>query len=305
MRSLLAPERVEVAAVKGIDLSVEQGELVGFLGPNGAGKTTTLKMMSGILHPTSGEVTVLGHTPWRREPAFLRRLALVMGNKQQLWWDLAAWDSFLVLKELYEVSDAQFKSRTDALVEMLELGDKVHTQVRKLSLGERMKCELVAALLHGPEVIFLDEPTLGLDVVSQRRIREFLRDLHRRENCTLLLTSHYMQDVEELCDRVVVINEGTVVYDGTLKNLAASSTDVRHLRLTFSNSVDRVDVEKFGKVVEWEDLVAVIEVPRKQTAQAAAAALQGLPVEDLAIEEIGVEQVLHDLFARKEVSRET
>ena len=305
VKALFAPERVEVEAVKGIDLTLEQGEMVGFLGPNGAGKTTTLKMLSGILFPTSGEATVLGFTPWRRDPAMLRRISLVMGNKMQLWWDLPAWDSFLVLKEVYEVDTVSFKRRTDFLVDALDLGDKINTQVRKLSLGERMKCELVAALLHSPEVVFLDEPTLGLDVVSQKRIRDFIKQLHREDNCTVLLTSHYMQDVEELCDRVVVIDHGASVYEGTLKNLASEYQDTRRIKLVFSGPVDRAALERFGSVVEFDERSGTLEVPRAETAARTAAVLTGMPVEDVHIEEVEIEQVLRDLFTRSIVSRET
>lgn len=299
LKGLVSREKVEVEAVKGVDLSIEQGELVGFLGPNGAGKTTTLKMLSGILFPTSGETRVLDYVPSERRPEMLRQIALVMGNKQQLWWDLPAMDSFEVLRELYEVPTTLYKRRLDHLIAALDISDKVNTQVRRLSLGERMKCELVAALLHGPRVVFLDEPTLGLDVISQKSIREFLRSLHSEEGTTMLLTSHYMQDVQELCDRVVVIDHGSVVFEGTLDALASRFTDVRRVRLSFSTPVAEGDVAKYGKVVERGDEFAVIEVPRSETTQATAAMLQSLPVNDLSIEAVDIEEVIRDLFARK------
>jgi ABC-2 type transport system ATP-binding protein len=298
IRSLLRPQRVEVHAVRGVDLTIEQGELVGFLGPNGAGKTTTLKMLSGILYPTSGEAEVLGYVPFKRDPRMLRQIALLMGNKQQLWWDLPAWDSFLVLKELYEVDDAHFKRRVENLVESLQLTDKVNTQVRKLSLGERMKCELVASLLHAPRVVFLDEPTLGLDVVSQKRIREFLREVHREDGCTILLTSHYMQDVQELCDRVVVIDHGTVVYEGTLQALAAKFSDTRRVRLTFSSPVLESDLSRYGRVLGEVGDTGVIEIARVDTPSVTAAVLGSLPVVDVAIEDVDVEDVIRDLFMK-------
>lgn len=296
IKGLFSREKVEVEAVKQINLTIGQGELVGFLGPNGAGKTTTLKMLSGILYPTSGEAKVLGYTPHHRRPEMLRQISLVMGNKMQLWWDLPAWESFVVLKELYEVSDAQFKKRSEFLIEELQLTDKIHTQVRKLSLGERMKCELVAALLHSPRVVFLDEPTIGLDVVSQKRIREFLKQLHREDNCTILLTSHYMQDVQELCERVVVIDHGTTIFEGTLDTLTRKFSDTRRLRLTFSEAVEEGDLAAFGKVSLTEPTIAVIEVPRDKTAAVTSAVLQKLPVSDVGIEEVDIEDVIRDLF---------
>jgi ABC-2 type transport system ATP-binding protein len=298
IKALFSRQVTEVEAVKGINLTIQQGEFVGFLGPNGAGKTTTLKMLSGILHPTSGTATVLGHKPADRNFEMLRQISLVMGNKQQLWWDLPAWDSFVVLKELYEVDSSVFKRRVDHLISTLQLEDKVHTQVRKLSLGERMKCELVAALIHSPKVIFLDEPTLGLDVVSQKRIREFLRQLHKEDGGTFLLTSHYMQDVQELCERVVIIDHGISVFEGTLDALSASFSTSRRIRLSFSAPVSEIDLERFGEVVEFHSDQAILEVPRAEAAQVTAGILDGLPVSDLSIQDVDIEEVIRDLFER-------
>lgn len=298
-RGLFTREKVETKAVQDIDLRIEQGELVGFLGPNGAGKTTTLKMLTGILFPTSGEATVLGYQPTERRPEMLRQISLVMGNKMQLWWDLPAYDSFLVLRDLYEVEQDVFKQRLEFLLETLQLTEKVHTQVRKMSLGERMKCELVAALLHAPRVVFLDEPTIGLDVVSQKRIREFLLELHRRDGCTIVLTSHYMQDVQELCDRVIVIDHGAMIFDGTLDTLSRQFSDSRRLRLVFSQEVEAADLERFGRVIEHSEVEAILDVPHDQIAPVAAAVLNSLPVADLAIEDVDVEEVIRTLFTRK------
>jgi ABC-2 type transport system ATP-binding protein len=294
---LFSRQRNEIHAVKDITLSIQQGELVGFLGPNGAGKTTTLKMLTGILNPTSGSCNVLGHVPFDRRPEMLRQIAFVVGNKQQLWWDLPAWDSYLVLKELYEIPDQQFKSRSDALIDLLQLTDKINTQVRKLSLGERMKCELVAALLHRPKVVFLDEPTLGLDVVSQKRIRQFLLETQKEDGSTIILTSHYMQDVEAICNRVIVIDRGAQVFDGTLEFLSKQYADSRRLKLTFASEIERADVEKFGKLVEFDDGQAILEVPRSEIAPITSSVLQQLPVIDIAIEEIPIEDVIADLFS--------
>ncbi len=297
IKSLFSREKTYVEAVKGVDLLIEQGEMVGFLGPNGAGKTTTLKMLSGILYPTSGYANVLGYTPSDRKPDMLRRISLVMGNKMQLWWDLPAWDSFVVLKEMYEVEESKFRRRVDHLIEALQLTDKVNTQVRKLSLGERMKCELVAALLHSPQIVFLDEPTIGLDVVSQKRIRDFLNTLHSEDNCTLLLTSHYMQDVQELCDRVVVIDHGSLIFEGTLDHLTQRFSDVRRIRLTFSEPVEAAELVKYGTVIGDVSDSAVIEVSRADTASATSAMLQFLPVSDVGIEEVEIEEVIRSLFS--------
>lgn len=296
LKGLFTKEKTEVHAVQNVDLAIGQGELVGFLGPNGAGKTTTLKMLSGILFPNSGEAKVLGYTPSQRNPEMLRQISLVMGNKMQLWWDLPAWDSFIVLKELYEVSDQQFKQRSEQLIETLDLKDKIHTQVRKLSLGERMKCELVAALLHSPKVVFLDEPTIGLDVVSQKRIREFLKDLHRQDNCTILLTSHYMQDVQELCERVVVIDHGKLIFEGKLDQLSEQFSDSRRLKLAFSNVVDQADLAKYGTVVECDGESAILEIPRSQITKATAGVLGALPVSDVSIQDVDLEDVIRQLF---------
>lgn len=297
LRAVIKPDLMQIEAVKGIDLVVKQGEIVGFLGPNGAGKTTTLKMLTGILYPTAGECRVLGYVPFERKHEMLRQIALVMGNKQQLWWDLPAWDSFVVLRELFEVDHAEFKRRVDFLVESLQLTDKVHTQVRKLSLGERMKCELVAALLHKPSVVFLDEPTIGLDVVSQKRIRQFLKNLNAVDGCTIVLTSHYMQDVQELCERVVVVDHGTKVFDGTLGELSLRYSDTRRLRLAFANGVP-TDLATYGEVVEQSDNTVILSVPAGETASATAQILHKYDVADIAVEQVPVDDVIRDLFSR-------
>lgn len=296
IKSILAPERVYVEAVRDVNFEIEQGEMVGFLGPNGAGKTTTLKMLSGILFPTSGEAKVLGYAPFQRKSEMLRQISLVMGNKNQLWWDLPAIDSFQVLRELYEVSDADYKRRSEFLIETLDLGDKIHTQVRKLSLGERMKCELVAALLHSPRVVFLDEPTIGLDVISQKRIRDFLKHLHQEEKCTIILTSHYMQDVEELCERVIVIDQGAKIFEGRLAELGRQFTHGRRLRLGFSGPFELARLATYGTVIKSDDSSAVLEVSPDMLTGATSSILAEFPVMDVAIEDIDVEDVIRRLF---------
>ncbi len=302
IKGLIKPDKVSVNAVVDVNLTIEEGEIVGFLGPNGAGKTTTLKMLTGILYPTSGTCSVMGYRPTDRKPEMLRKLSLVMGNKQQLWWDLPAMDSFLVFKELYEVPDALYKRRLDQLVEALQIGDKLDTQVRRLSLGERMKCELVAALLYAPKVIFLDEPTLGLDVVSQKRIREFLQELHREDGSTIVLTSHYMQDVQELCHRVVVIDHGTVFYDGSLEDLALKDSGDTLIQLVLSSDAISDELAKFGTVVSVDGNTACLTVERAAVPAALAGILATFQVQTLSVEEPPLEDVIRRLFLDRNLS---
>ena len=307
LRSLVKPDKKIFTAVNDLSFSIEKGEVVGFLGPNGAGKTTTLKILTGILHPTRGQATVLGHEPFKREPKLLRRIALVMGNRQQLWWDLPAYDSFVVLREVYGVDQKAFQAVIDELVPALDLETKLQTQVRKLSLGERMKCELVAALIHQPEVVFLDEPTLGLDVTSQQRMRSFLKSYHARTNCTIILTSHYMQDIEELCERVIVINQGVSIYDGSMEDLAKDYSDEKRLRLSFESEVSQELLGKYGTVKSFEDGACVLVIPKGDATAQIGRLLSDLPVHDITIEEPSAEEVISDLFSRtnRPVSRET
>ncbi len=299
LKGIFSPERVHIEAVKDVNFTIFEGELVGFLGPNGAGKTTTLKMLSGILFPTAGSAEVLGFKPFDRNPQMQRQISLVMGNKMQLWWDLSAWDSFLVLKEIYEVPNSVFEERVEGLINMLDIKEKVNLQVRRLSLGERMKCELAAALLHNPKVLFLDEPTLGLDVISQKRIREFLKEHNAKHGTTILLTSHYMADVAEVCKRVIVIDQGTLRFDGTLKNLMLSYGGSRVLRLVFSSPVNN-DLSIYGRVISSSELDAAIEVSREESTHIAAKLLNDLPIADLAIEEPDVEDVVREMFLRNQ-----
>lgn len=307
IKGLVSRETKRSVAVESFSIQVQEGEFVGFLGPNGAGKTTTIKMLTGILYPTSGTVRVLGETPFERKSELLRQIALVMGNRQQLWWDLPARESFAVLKEVYDVPAATFKKRVDRLIADLDLSDKVDTQVRKLSLGERMKCELVAALLHGPRVVFLDEPTIGLDVISQQRIRQFLKEFNEEEGCTVVLTSHYMQDVEELCERVVVINHGRQVFDGTLTDLRSQYSPERRLRVTFTESPETHQLPARAQVLERNAAQWVLSLPADAVAPITSEILQNFAVADLSLEEADVEDALRALFAEGpgDVSRET
>jgi ABC-2 type transport system ATP-binding protein len=296
LKGLFKRETIEVKAVKGVSFSIEEGEFVGFLGPNGAGKTTTLKMLSGILYPTSGEASVLGYTPWKRQPAFQKQFALVMGQKNQLWWDLPATESFLLNKEIYEVSDADYKKTLDELVDLLQIRHILDIPVRKLSLGERMKCELVAALLHSPKVLFLDEPTIGLDVVSQQNIREFLKKYNRETKTTVILTSHYMEDVEALCERVILIGQGEKMYDGSLKALVDEYVAYKLIDVSFTEDVVKERLETFGTLKEYTSQRVVIEVAKKDVKKVAVELMTKFPVDDLLINDVDVEEVIRTVF---------
>jgi ABC-2 type transport system ATP-binding protein len=297
LRSLVRREYQDVHAVSDVSFTLEQGELVGFLGPNGAGKTTTLKMLSGLLHPSSGSASVLGHEPWQREPRFQRRFSLVMGQKNQLWWDLPAIESLLLNKEIYGVSDAQFRTTLDELVELLGLESLLQIQVRHLSLGERMKCELAGALIHQPEVLFLDEPTIGLDVVMQHALRDFIRAYNQRRRSTIILTSHYMEDVKELCERVIIISRGRLIYDGRLDSIVERYTDERDLTATFHAPVPEGDLTSLGEIIEYRGERVTLRVPRSQLAERTSMLLAQFPVNDLAVAEPDVEEVIRKVFS--------
>jgi ABC-2 type transport system ATP-binding protein len=297
LKSLFWREKLYKEAVKGISFQIEEGELVGFLGPNGAGKTTTLKMLSGILYPTSGEARVLGHRPWEREPAYQKSFAIVMGQKNQLWWDLPAQESFALNRDIYEIDPGDYEKTLHEMVEMLDIGDILTVPVRQLSLGQRMKCELVAALLHRPKILFLDEPTIGLDVISQDKVRRFLEDYNRRKKTTILLTSHYMRDVERLCRRVVVINNGEIIYDGLLDRLKDRYADHKIIKLRFLQEIPPQGLDRYGEVLEKNGLYAVLKMKKGETAQITSRLLNELPVEDLSIEEVEVEEVISRIFS--------
>jgi ABC-2 type transport system ATP-binding protein len=298
LRSLLHRTYKTVAAVDGIDLDIAPGERVGFLGPNGAGKTTTLKVLSGLLHPTSGEVTVDGHEPRRREDAFLKKIMLVLGQKQQLLWDLPASDTFELNRAVYDVPRAQFEETMRELSDLLELGDLVKKPTRTLSLGERMKCELAAALVHRPRVLFLDEPTIGLDVSMQATVRDFVERYNARYGATILLTSHYMEDVQRLCPRVIVIDKGKLVYDGALDKLVTQIRPDKRVVLRFSRPVDRADLEGYGQVVRHDAGESVLDVHKENVNAVVTRALSQLPVSDLTVENPPLEEVMSELFAR-------
>lgn len=286
-------------AVSDLNFSIQKGEFVGFLGPNGAGKTTTLKMLSGVLHPTSGMARVMGFVPWKREAAFQKRFSLVLGQKNQLWWDLPAYDSFDLNREIYEVPLADFKAKIEELGELLDITKLLHVPVRKLSLGERMKCELAASLLHSPEVLFLDEPTIGLDLISQARIREFLREYNEKTGLTVILTSHYMADISALCRRVIVINDGTSAFDGPLAELSARFAQMRRIHLTLPHTPtteERERAARMGENVEVEGARLSLSVPRDEVPDYVNRLLAAFPAQDLEIADVELETIIRDVF---------
>ena len=286
----------EVAAVRGIDLNVEQGEFVAFLGPNGAGKTTTLKLLSGVIHPTSGTATVMGFVPWKRENAYRRRFALVMGQKNQLWWDLPAQESFRLHQQIYRIEAAAFERTRDELVDLLDVRRLLTQPVRELSLGERMKMELIAALLHSPEVLFLDEPTIGLDVVAQHNIQRFLRHYQQLRQITILLTSHYMKDVAALCRRVVIIAHGEVVYDGSLVGITDRFSDHKIVSLQFAGDALPENLTNYGEVLELNAPKARLRVKRTVVAEILSRLLAEQSIEDVSVEDPPLEDVIADVF---------
>ena len=304
LKSLVNRKYEAVKAVDDISFSINAGELVGFIGPNGAGKTTTLKVLSGLLYPTSGEARVLGYNPFDRKPQFQKQFSLVMGQKNQLWWDLPALDSFLLNKEIYEVPRAQFDHTLAELTAMLDLKSVLKIQVRKLSLGQRMKCELVAALLHQPKVLFLDEPTIGLDVVMQQKIREFIKDYNQKYQATIILTSHYMDDVKELCDRVIIIDKGKVFFDGKLNEIIKKYADRKTLEVVFDRPMEKKSFAtiRAAKIKTFTPKRTVFTVKREKVNEIAAELLKNFPVVDLNITESSIEDIIREVFTGRDFS---
>lgn len=296
LRSLVDRRTREVRAVDAIRFTIAAGEVVGFLGPNGAGKTTTLKMLAGLLHPTAGSVRVLGYEPYDRAREFLRQITLVMGNRNQLQWDIPAIDSFELNRAVYRLERHTFQQTLEELVELLDLKALLHKPVRNLSLGERMKCEIAGALLHRPRVLFLDEPTLGLDVTMQRRIREFVREYNRRNGATVLLTSHYMADVEALCKRVIVIHHGKLLFDGALEQLVQRFSPHKTISVQLLNGA--TDLTSYGEVVEQEGAMVKLRVPKSETATVTGQLLANLPIADLTVEDPPIDEVIEQVFAQ-------
>jgi ABC-2 type transport system ATP-binding protein len=299
LRSFVRRNYHTVRAVDSISFDIAPGEIVGFLGPNGAGKTTTLKMLSGLLHPTSGMLDVAGFTPKLRQSAFLKTITLVMGQKQQLIWDLPAYDSFLVNQAIYEIPDDQFKATMQEFDDLLELSGILKKQVRKLSLGERMKCELAAALLHRPKILFLDEPTIGLDVNMQVRIREFVANYNQRFNASVILTSHYMADVTALCKRIIVIDKGHIIFDGDLSQLVEQAAPHKIISIDLTEPVAAERLARYGKVQMHEGLHAELNVERQVTSSLAAQLLTELPIADVTITDPPIEAIIGEMFVER------
>ena len=288
----------ETRAADNVSFKIEEGELVGFLGPNGAGKTTVLKMLSGLLNPTSGDARVLGFVPWERRNEMKRQFALLMGQKNALWWDLPAQESLELNRAIYGIDRTRFKKVVGGLSELLDVQDKMNVMVRELSLGERMKMELISALIHEPRVLFLDEPTIGLDVVSQKRVREFLRIYNRDHRIITMLTSHYMQDIQELCHRVLIIDHGKIFFDGPLDEIIDRFSGYKLVSLTFEERAER-DFAEFGEVIEQTPVSVQLKVPRAKVTETSRQLLDNCKVTDINVQEVPVEDVIRQLFGER------
>ncbi|AYB39893.1 ABC transporter ATP-binding protein [Brevibacillus laterosporus] len=300
IKNLFHREKLIKEAVQKISFDIDEGEMMAFLGPNGAGKTTTLKILSGILHPTSGEATVMGYVPWERKKEFKMNFSIVMGQKSQLWWDLPANESLYLNKFIYEVEDREYQKTLEELTELLDVKDVLDVQVRRLSLGERMKLELVAALIHRPKVIFLDEPTIGLDLISQKSIRKFLKYYNEETKATIILTTHYMKDVEDLCKRAIIINQGKIVYDGNLNKVNELLNQKKLIKIQFSSPVQQSAVEAYGIVREHNEFESLIELDRESLKQNSKLILDHLPVSDINVEDIPIEDCITILYKKDE-----
>ncbi|WKZ31381.1 MAG: ATP-binding cassette domain-containing protein [Candidatus Dojkabacteria bacterium] len=299
VRSLLSRERHSVHAIKSLSLNIDEGEVVGLIGENGAGKSTFLKMLSGILKPTSGSAKVLGYSPWERKRAYLKQISFVMGNRGQLWWDLPVVDSFELQKEIYQIGADQYKENYDQLVDMLNISEYLDSPVRKLSLGQRMRCELALALLHSPKLIFLDEPTLGLDLIVQKKLRDFLLDYNKKTRATIIMSSHYMDDVKEMCRRVILLSSGEKLYDGSISELARKYAEYKTVTISLGKSSNKSGLEKYGEVENLSRNLIAVKVPRKDVPQVAARILKEFDVEDLDIREPELDDIVRTIYEER------
>ena len=305
IRGLFHREYEMTLAVKDVSFAIEEGELVGFLGPNGAGKTTTLKMLSGLLYPTNGTARVLGYVPWERRDGYRRQFALLLGQKNQLWWDLPARESLELNAKIYGIPKDSFERTVASMTELLAIQDKLNVMVRELSLGERMKMELIASLLHQPKVLFLDEPTIGLDVVSQKTVREFLRHHNATRKTTVVLTSHYMADIQELCQRVIIIDRGTIFFDGRLSDVLDRFADFKLITIQCDGAkpCPAEKLNKYGEVVEHSPAAIKLKVKRDRVISVCKALLDELPVSDIDIQEVPIEDIIRQIFDRQPGAR--
>ncbi|GAB4269457.1 MAG: ATP-binding cassette domain-containing protein [Candidatus Rifleibacteriota bacterium] len=305
VKNFFSPVYKTVEAVKDLNIEIGRGEIIGFLGPNGAGKTTTLKMLSGLLIPTSGTIKVLNYEPFARKKEFLKKISLIMGQKQNLWWDLPPIETFVIHKSIYQIEEKDFNERVEELVEMLEIQDCLETQTRKLSLGQRMRCELAVSLLHRPEVLFLDEPTIGLDILMQKKVRSFLLDYHFRFKPTILLTSHYMEDVAALSQRIIVIDLGKKIFDGGLRELTDRIHPEKIISVVFNRKPDDKILASLGKIVCSEGTIYKFKVPRSEAPETAARIYSTGLIDDLSIEDPPLEDIVGQLFIESNKSRKS
>jgi len=298
VKNMFKRKKLVKKAVNDISFEIQEGEFIGFIGPNGAGKTTTIKMLSGILTPTSGEISALGFTPSKRDPKYLSQIGVVLGQKNQINPDLPPAETFLLFKEIYGIPEKEFKRKLAELVKLLDVKDIVNVQARRLSLGQRMKCELIAALLHSPKILFLDEPTIGLDVTSQQNIREFLSEYNKIHKTTIILTSHYMQDIERLCERIVIIDLGKIIFDGTLTDLTKKYVKNKKVEIVLSakNKINCSLVHRYGHVISCEPGKALFEVPREKVAETTSQLIKDFDILDLEISEMPIEEIIADIF---------
>ncbi len=300
LKGLFHRQYTQTVAVDGVSFKIEPGELVGFLGPNGAGKTTTLKMLAGLLYPTGGAARVLGHTPWERHDEYRRQFALVLGQKNQLWWDLPARESLELNARIYGIPQARFETTVGAMTELLGVQDKLNVSVRELSLGERMKMELIASLLHQPKVLLLDEPTIGLDVTSQKTVRDFIRRHNAEQKTTILLTSHYMADIQELCERVIIIDHGKIFFDGKLSDIVDRFADCKlvTIQCAGAGATPAEQLAGYGEIIKQSPTTFTLKIKRDRVIAVCKALLDELPVSDIDIQEVPIEDVIRQIFAR-------
>ena len=294
LKSLIKLKYKVVEAVKGINFTIAKGEIVAFIGPNGAGKTTTIKMLSGLIYPTSGEVTVAGFTPFRRETEYLKSISLVMGNRRRLNWNIPVIDSFELNKAIYNISNNEYSSLLNELIEIMDISDLINLPVRNLSLGQRMKCEIVLSFLHKPTILFLDEPTIGLDITAQRKIREFIKEYNRRYNATIMITSHNMSDIETLCNRVIIINHGTIIYDGTIKNLARMVSNEKIITVSIKDQT--LNLENAGKIIRQKDGEVELLVNRERITDLISYLVNNQLISDIDIKDIPIEEIIEKVY---------